>query len=130
MSITMETKVMFSLKPHAQRKSNLRGGVIQDIKRGLPPATRVETINIERGLAVIAQGDDLDRVQDTAWTLLELCWRPDPSSRPAAEELVKLTEALLIATSSIEDNRELEDRFSMVSAPSPLQTIYLAAQTM
>jgi hypothetical protein len=115
---------MFSLKPHAQRKSNLRGGVIQDIKRGLPPASRVDSPTIERGWPLVSQGGDFDLVQSTAWTLLELCWRPDPSSRPAAEELVKLTEALLIATSSIEDARELEDRFSMGPVLPPLQTIY------
>ena len=123
-SITMPTKVMFSRKPHAQRKSSLRGGVIQDIKRGLPPASRVETFNIEPGWPRVSHGGDLDSVQATAWTLLELCWHPDPGLRPAAERLVKLTEALLIATSSIEDNRELEDRFSMGPALSPLQTIY------
>jgi hypothetical protein len=45
---------MFSLKPHAQRKSSLRGGVIQDIKRGLPPASRVDTLYIERRWPVIS----------------------------------------------------------------------------
>jgi hypothetical protein len=72
-------KIVFSRKPHAQRKTNLRGVVIRDIKRGIPPASRLNDLNLLEG---------------AIWDMLEHCWRAEPSVRPTAQRILDRTAPL------------------------------------
>ncbi|KIM20946.1 hypothetical protein M408DRAFT_48416, partial [Serendipita vermifera MAFF 305830] len=61
-------------KPYFHRKNNLRGHIIQDLKRGVPPAS------------------DPPKPWAQLWLILRSCWEKNPEARPSAVKVAQLLE--------------------------------------
>ena len=66
-------KFIYCQAPHASRKNNLRGQIVQDIGDTLPPARRPSSLPESLGIL---------------WDLLEWCWTVNPEERPNAASVM------------------------------------------
>ncbi|PVG00588.1 kinase-like protein [Serendipita vermifera] len=66
-------KFLFLKDPYSHRPNNLFGRIFNDIRSGMPPATKPVP---------------MDEKQEFLWTLLESCWKPIPEERITAGQVL------------------------------------------
>jgi serine/threonine protein kinase len=80
MILKSQIQYIYLKDPYAHRPNNLYGRIFNDIRNGIPPATRP---------------DGLDMASGMLWYLLESCWNPTPEGRTTIQQLNKKLYELL-----------------------------------